>query len=67
MPWVLLRLEKYPLNNVFFHFFPVFQYISPNPNIQGGYIPQYPPIQAVPVSRLGVYQISLKTVISVLK
>lgn len=36
------------------HFLLVFQYISANPNVQGAYMPQYPPIQAVPVSILAV-------------
>lgn len=41
------------------HFLLVFQYISANPNVQGAYIPQYPPIQAVPVSILDVCLITV--------
>lgn len=46
------------LYNVY-HFLLVFQYISANPNVQGAYIPQYPPMQAVPVSILDVYLITV--------
>lgn len=28
----------------------VFQYIATNPGVQGAYMPQYPPMQAAPVS-----------------
>lgn len=49
------------MNNLYnvYRFLLVFQYISANPNVQGAYIPQYPPIQAVPVSLLGVYLITV--------
>lgn len=35
-----------------FFFFYILQYISGNPGVQGAYMPQYPPLQAAPVSLL---------------